>query len=1031
MSDGNDTIIGTSVSEIIDAGAGDDVVKAGGGNDTITGGTGNDILQGEAGNDTYIYARGDGDDTIIEASLGGSSDKLVLQGINPSDITLIRNGNDVTLVIGESSPGAGDGGTILLKDNFEDYQDRGVDRIVFANGTTWTRASLRAAYLAQSSTAGNDVIVGFDAADTISGGLGNDLLDGGKGNDSYRYARGDGNDTIIEIASGGADDRLVLQNINPSSVTLVRNGNDVTLVIAESAPGSGDGGSILLKDNLEEYYDRGIDKILFADNAIWTRAMLRAALLSQSSTSGDDTIVGFDVADTINAGAGNDQISSGAGADILTGGAGDDVLRGGDGNDTYHYARGDGNDTIYEESGGGADDRLVLAGINPVDVSIVRIGGDLKLVIAETILGAGDGGSILLKVNLEEENGRGIDQIRFADGTIWSRADLRALYLAQASTVGSDTIVGFGGADIINGGGGNDVIDAGGGDDIITGGAGNDILFGGDGNDTYRYARGDGEDTIIETILGGSSDQLVLVGLHQSDVTVTRNGNDIILLIAESVVGAGDGGSITLKSNIDGHANIGVDTVKFADDSFWTKADLLANIAYVGGTLADDTVDGTNAADIIRAGKGNDVLRGGEGDDSYSYTRGDGNDTIVEIDGGGNNDRLLFTNINPNQATFARNGNDMTIFIPESSPGAGDSGSVLLKDSLVSGAGKGIEQVVFADGTIWTRADLRALFLTGTSGNDVLAGFSVDDTLRGWGGDDVLNGAGGNDAYVYARGDGDDTIIEGSEAGDDDRLVFSDINAASVSLVRNGNDVTIVIAESSPGAGDGGSVLLKDTLDDYYYRGVDKVVFADGTTWTRADLRLKLLAQASTAGNDTITGFNSNDVIIGGKGDDALTGAGGNDTYVYARGDGDDTIIEGSEAGDDDRLVFSDINSADVSLVRNGNDVTIVIAESSPGAGDGGSVLLKDTLDDYYYRGIDKVVFADGTTWARADLRDKLLTSTTADDTLVGFAGNDTFRYSRGDGNDTIIEGINAGDNDRLVFSNINAADVSLVRNAN
>ncbi|NEH82120.1 calcium-binding protein, partial [Rhizobium ruizarguesonis] len=74
------------------------------------------------------------------------------------------------------------------------------------------------------------------------------------------------------------DDRLVLSGINPADVTLVRNGNDVTLVIAESAAGAGDGGSILLQGNLNEYYQTGLEKVVFADGTTWTRDTMRAAL---------------------------------------------------------------------------------------------------------------------------------------------------------------------------------------------------------------------------------------------------------------------------------------------------------------------------------------------------------------------------------------------------------------------------------------------------------------------------------------------------------------------------------------------------------------------------------------------------------------------------------------------------------------------------------------------------------------------------------------------------------------------------------
>ncbi|RWC49269.1 MAG: hypothetical protein EOS29_32665, partial [Mesorhizobium sp.] len=94
-------------------------------------------------------------------------------------------------------------------------------------------------------------------------------------------------------------------------------------------------------------------------------------------------------------------------------------------------------------------------------------------------------------------------------------------------------------------------------------------------------------------------------------------------------------------------------------------------------------------------------------------------------------------------------------------------------------------------------------------------------------------------------------------------------------------------------------------------------------------------------------------------------------------------------------------------------------------------VLLKNNLDEVSNQGLEKIVFADGTNWTRAQLRDMVLTSTTADDLLVGFSGDDTFRYSRGGGNDTITETYNNGSNDRLVFTDINPAAVSLVRNGN
>src|SRR6185437_2530823 len=337
---------------------------------------------------------------------------------------------------------------------------------------------------------------------------------------------------------------------------------------------------------------------------------------------------------------------------------------------------------------------------------------------------------------------------------------------------------------------------------------------------------------------------------------------------------------------------------------------------------------------IITGGKGNDTLSGGPGDDTYIYNRGDGNDTIIE--GGGGNfsaiDTLVLHGINPGDVSVVRNGNDATLIFAASAPGAGDGGSVLLKDELNDFFSQGVEQITFDDGTVWTQATLRLRLLAQaeTSGNDTVVGYNTDDVITGGRGDDTLSGGPGDDTYIYNRGDGNDTIIEGGGGNFSaiDTLVLHGINPGDVSVVRNGNDATLTFAESAPGAGDGGSVLLKDELNDSFYQGVEQITFDDGTVWTQATLRLRLLAQAETSGNDTIIGYNTNDVITGGLGDDTLEGGAGDDTYIYNRGDGNDTIIE-DPAGNFstfDTLVLQDINPGDVSVVRNGNDVTLMIA---------------------------------------------------------------------------------------------------------
>ncbi|MCD9606816.1 hypothetical protein LUS60_16170 [Raoultella planticola] len=109
-----------------------------------------------------------------------------------------------------------------------------------------------------------------------------------------------------------------------------------------------------------------------------------------------------------------------------------------------------------------------------------------------------------------------------------------------------------------------------------------------------------------------------------------------------------------------------------------------------------------------------------------------------------------------------------------------------------------MEQIVFADDTVWDVAAVKAMLLAGTAaaqslqayregseiraggGNDVLTGDSGNDALYGEAGDDTLDGSFGNDllsggtgndllkggygddTYLFNAGDGQDTIIESS-----------------------------------------------------------------------------------------------------------------------------------------------------------------------------------------------------------------------------------------------------------------------------
>jgi hypothetical protein len=83
-----------------DGGAGNDTIVGGIGVDRIRGGTGNDVVTGGGGADTFVFATGDGQDTITDF---GADDTLLLQGVAPAGVGFRVTAEGVVL-----SYGAGD-----------------------------------------------------------------------------------------------------------------------------------------------------------------------------------------------------------------------------------------------------------------------------------------------------------------------------------------------------------------------------------------------------------------------------------------------------------------------------------------------------------------------------------------------------------------------------------------------------------------------------------------------------------------------------------------------------------------------------------------------------------------------------------------------------------------------------------------------------------------------------------------------------------------------------------------------------------
>jgi len=958
---GNDTISGGDGNDSLDGGDGVDDIDGGSGDDTLSGGLGDDTLDGGNDDDTYLYTTGDGDDVILDSGFGAGSsldDALRLHGIATADVTLTRSltdDDDVTL-------GFAGGGSVMLNEQFGNTIFR-MEKIEFDDGTIWLDEDIKQMLLDQSSTSGDDDILGFFRDDVLEGGLGNDTLDGGSGNDTYVYTAGDGDDVILDSGFGtgsSLDDTLRLHGIATADVTLTRSltdDDDVTLSFAG-------GGSVMLNEQFGNTIFR-MEKIEFDDGTVWTMADIEHMVI------GLNPIVGTSAGETLNGTADPDSIQ---------GLAGDDTLVGAGGSDIYLYSSGDGNDLIDDDAFAGTLDRLEFADLNVSDLIFsYKLSNTKDLLIMVNATGE------VIDVDDQFRTGDyGIEVIEFADGTVWNEA-----------TILSNTVF-FGTS-------GNDTINGTNSDDVIIGNGGDDTLDGNKGSDSFYYASGDGNDVIFEGQDSGT-DRLVFSDLNVSDLTFSyklSNTNDLLITVNAT-------GDVIDADNQFLVVEYGLEEIEFADGTVWNEATILANISFIG-TSGNDTINGTNSDDVIIGNGGDDTLDGNNGSDTYLYASGDGNDAIWESQDT-STDRLVFTDLNISDLTFSRklsNTNDLLITV-------NTTGDVIDADNQFIIGGHGVEEIEFADGTIWDEATIVAnAWYRGTAAAETINGTNGDNVIVGNGGDDTLSGAAGNDTYHYASGDGTDFLDDQSNDTSMDRLVFSDLNVWEVTARRapgNSDDLEVAITAT-------GEVI---TSDDQFYGGnwgLEEVEFADGTVWSRQDILdiadgtgVDPRLVQGTSGAETLTGTTGQDILIGYEGADTLEGGQGADAYVYNSGDGSDLINEWGDPADNDILhLGAGLLSTTVAVERGPSSIWDMVLDF----GSGDQITAQGHFGDNM-QFIEEVRFADGTTWSEEDLRLTYLSqhSTSGDDTVNGFfvddvidvgAGNDTvYAY---DGNDTITGG--------------------------
>jgi Ca2+-binding RTX toxin-like protein len=956
---GNDRLSATGSRWIgpIAGGEGNDVLSApaangsllqgDGGDDELTGAGGADDLQGGAGNDVLRPGRGGGTNDG-----GGGDDTVTYDGVGVN-------------VTADLSPGGGattDAAGVTLDQSISD-----VDNLVGGTGTdTFTGngdanvldGGLGSAVDTLSGGGGPDHLLGGGGSDTLSGEAGADVLDGGAGEDalvggadadvlnggadadtaSYadRTTSGPGVNVSLEGPAGSVDG----EGDAFTSIERLRGGaGDDTLTggtAVDTIDGAGGNDTIFGGAGNDTLIggpgDR--DRLSYQGDASTIRADLRSPVLlpaTSDTTSGFEDVVGGNAGDTL---VGNDvanHLDGNGGADTLSGLGGSDVINGGDGDDTIRPGIGTG------QNDGGNDVNLLSYDDAGVGVTVSL--GVWNALTAGTALVGPDTQSVLHFTNV---TGSPQDD-RLEGDTIVGVANV------LTGLGGDDTLLGGPGNDTLDGGASDDTLLGGAGDDTLTGGA-DDLASGGSG-DTASYegstaainanlsrvaapqATGDGNDTIatVENLTGGTGAD-TLEGTTGPNTLDGRAGND-------TIIGGGDSGDTLIGGEDPGDADI--DTLSYAA----ATGDVVANLSG-DPSLSPAPTDTATGFENVFGGAGNDTLVGDNG--ANTLIGNNGNDTLVGLRG---DDNLLGgigdDTLRPGLGGGTDTGDAGTDTVTYEDVATAVTASIASPFGSASGTGLNQQLQTVENITGGTAGD----DITGSAAANTLAGGASADTLSGLGGADDLQGQQDDDTLI--GGIGNDGLDGGPGA---DRASYEDRTSGAV--------------VASLQAGTGGIAPESDT-----FTAIENL--------------------RGGAGNDTLTGDSTANVIQGGA---------GSDTIVGVRGPGQDTLTGGESPGDDDTVSYETESSPvriDLGATAPDPALTDIATEFESAIGGGGDDTI--TGDD----DANRIVGGSGIDTLSGKGGADTITGGDDEDTIAG--GNDADQLS-GDDNNDIIDGGDGND---------------------
>lgn len=367
---------------------------------------------------------------------------------------------------------------------------------------------------------------------------------------------------------------------------------------------------------------------------------------------------------------------------------------------------------------------------------------------------------------------------------------------------GQDTILGDGGndsidggtdADSLEGGAGNDTVEGGAGDDTIHGGTGDDSITGGTGNDEIRgdfdsatgagaapplpigqWSFDDGSDPLDDSA-AADNDAILQNGASHNAATgaVDLDGTNDFIEIPHDPIYDLDSATLVLGFNIDSFSGdaglISRDSSGFDGGGHFTvRANDSGGIdlrwqsdttSYFLSTPNGIVTSGTDHELVVTLDNATSTIQ--------IYVDGvlQASDTGVPVTLDGNAEPWV---LGATQTTSGDGVADVTADHMDGSITLFEIHDSALTPDQLSPPPPGNDTIDGGAGNDLIRGEGGDDALQGGSGNDTLMGGDGGDTLTGGADDDVLDGGEGFDTFVYAAGDGDDTIEGfGTDTGQD------------------------------------------------------------------------------------------------------------------------------------------------------------------------------------------------------------------------------------------------------------------------